>query len=87
MLVVAVAGLILMAVGYILLGPLPQLQQFFGLGHAPWLVWVSLGSAGAGAGWAFVPLLPAMLNGLAEVWILLTAPCLGYCCKEAHLCY
>ena len=67
MLPITVAGLVLMGAGYILLGPVPPLQRALHLGAAPWLVWASLGLAGAGAGMAFVPLLPAMLNGLAKV--------------------
>ena len=61
------AGLVLMAVGYCLLGPAPPLLALIGSLHQPWLVWVSLGVAGVGAGMAFVPLLPAMLTSLAAV--------------------
>ncbi len=61
------AGLVLMAIGYWLLGPAPPLLAVLGSLHQPWLVWVSLGVAGVGAGMAFVPLLPAMLTSLAAV--------------------
>ncbi len=65
---ITVAGLMLMAVGYLLLGPAPPLQTLLlGGGRAPWLIWVSLSVAGIGAGMAFVPLLPAMLTSLAAV--------------------
>ena len=64
---ITVAGLVLMALGYCLLGPAPPLLALVGSLHQPWLVWVSLGVAGVGAGMAFVPLLPAMLTSLAAV--------------------
>lgn len=64
---ITVAGLILMAVGYVLLGPAPPLQALLGPMHQAWLIWVSLSITGVGAGMAFVPLLPAMLTSLAAV--------------------
>lgn len=65
---ITVAGLVLMAVGYLLLGPAPPLQTLLlDGGRPPWLIWVSLSVAGIGAGMAFVPLLPAMLTSLAAV--------------------
>ncbi len=66
---ITVAGLVLMAIGYWLLGPAPPLLAVLGSLHQPWLVWVSLSVAGVGAGMAFVPLLPAMLTSLAAVSI------------------
>ena len=66
---ITVTGLVLMAIGYWLLGPAPPLLAVLGSLHQPWLVWVSLSVAGVGAGMAFVPLLPAMLTSLAAVSI------------------
>ncbi|CAL8472021.1 g11563 [Coccomyxa elongata] len=67
--VIIVAGFVFMAVGYVLLGPAPPLQALLGRVFGSWLIWVSLSFIGLGAGMAFVPLLPALLNGLADVGI------------------
>ena len=87
---ITVAGLVLMAVGYLLLGPAPPLQTLLlGGGRPPWLIWVSLSVAGIGAGMAFVPLLPAMLTSLAAVChqklrsaLSRNMPSLPLCCKR-----
>ena len=67
MLIIIVAGLFLMAVAYLFLGPAPFLMPVLGSLYGSWLIWASLSVAGMAAGMAFVPLLPAMLNHLSEV--------------------
>ncbi|KAK9905907.1 hypothetical protein WJX75_008740 [Coccomyxa subellipsoidea] len=69
MLVIIVAGFVLMAIAYIMLGPAPPLQPLLGPLFGSWLIWASLGLVGLGAGMAFVPLLPALLEHLDEVGI------------------
>lgn len=66
MLVIIVAGFVLMAIAYIMLGPAPPLQPLLGPLFGSWLIWASLGLVGLGAGMAFVPLLPALLEHLDE---------------------
>ena len=86
---IAVAGLFLMAVGYMLLGPAPPLHALLGPMHQAWLIWVSLSIVGVGAGMAFVPLLPAMLTSLAAVsasaWARLLSILLSSCTLPARL--
>ncbi len=75
MLVVIVVGFVLMAVAYITLGPAPPLQPLLGPLFGSWLIWASLSLVGLGAGMAFVPLLPALLNRLDEAC---------FACPQSH---
>ncbi len=79
--VIIVSGFVFMAVGYVLLGPAPPLQALLGRVFGSWLIWVSLSFIGLGAGMAFVPLLPALLNGLADVRC--SPPLCSCCCRPA----
>lgn len=77
MLLIIVVGFLLMAIAYVCLGPAPPLEPLLGPMLGPWLIWTSLSLAGLGAGMAFVPLLPAMLQRLAEA-------CPRACASETH---
>jgi hypothetical protein len=72
MLLIIVAGLVLLALAFVFLGPAPFLRPLLGALFGPWLIWVSLSVAGMGAGMAFVPLLPAILDHLWQVRLLLS---------------
>lgn len=66
-------GLVLSAVSYLLVGPIPVLAPLLGP-HMSWVAWLALGGVGIGAGMTFVPSLPALLHAARTLVTSLLLP-------------